>query len=584
MLSYIYMKFLEKYPQKYDSGIGSHSAEIRDEIISEHVKPGIKMLDVGCGTGMLVEKAAKIGAEVSGIDISEKMLEISKNRIERLNLQNKVSLHYSESGIAEMDVLFKDNSFDLITSTLLISELYNEELSWLLKEMRRVLNSSGTVVIAGEISPKGFLKRLSYLLLRLPLLVFTYSTTQSTTRPVKNLSSKIKNAGFTVLTERHSSLFGSFVIISAQKSKIFDGAEKGTLYNPASDISRLKTLWDYLGRWFPNPVTPGLRIIGNPDKNSPVIVTSNFHLTVRRVEKILTNESCFLLVAPTNGINVWCASCGGSMDTSSIIRVIKTSGITDLVNCHKIILPQLCAPGVDRKLLFDKTAWKSTFGPARAEDLPEFFSENNKTPKQSLFEFTLKFRFEMLLSMNVLLWILSCGVISLINPLLILPFSCVFWIIGLILYIGFPAIPGNSGILKALLLSVVGVLGIIITMFIQNEYWLTNWGWMIAVFLIAMWFGFDLRGIVGGYKSEAEHFLYKIGIKSFGRFFSVSAKSFGTIKLDSDKCISCLACVNVCPQGVFEYTNSKKIVLKRPDKCFACNACTKQCPKHALFI
>ena len=584
MLSYIYMKILERHPEKYDSRIGSHSIKIRDEIISQHVKPDIKMLDLGCGTGELVEKSALVGADVSGLDISEKMLDVAKKRINKLNLKNKVNLYHSESGTSEIDILFKDNSFDLVTSTFLISELYDEELIWVLEEIRRILKPSGTLVIAGEVVPNKLLKKILYFLFWLPIAFVTYIIAQTGTKPVKHLSEKINDAGFKISNKKYSSFFESFVIISAEKDNTYKNKETSCHFIPENDISVLKTIWDYVGRWFPNPVQPGLRIIGNPDKDSPVVVTSNFHLTVRLVEKSLANDNCYLLVVPASGINVWCASCGGEMNTHSIIRIIKTSRITDMVNNHKVILPEFCAPGVDRDLLFDKTGWKSVFGPAYAESLPDFFKNESKTPKQIHSEFNLKFRFEMLFSMNVLLWALASIIIFFINSSCVLYFSYIFWIIGLILYIGFPYIPGKSGIFKAFQLSVLGIIGIITISLIQDKFWLTHWGWMTSTFFISMWFGFDLRGIVGGFKSEAEHILYKLGIKSFGRLFSVSAKTFGTIKQDKEKCNNCCVCLNVCPQGVFELTSSKQVILKNPDNCFTCNACTKQCPKKALSI
>ena len=584
MLSYIFMKILEKRPERYDAGIGSQSGKIRDEIISEYVKPGIKMLDLGCGTGELVEKSAKIGADVSGLDISKGMLNVAKNRIEKLNLEKKVKLYHSESGMVEMNALFEDNSFDLVTSTLLISELYDEELSWLLKEIRRILKPSGTVVIAGEVVPGNFFKRILYFFSWLPMAIFTYIISQTGTKAVKNLSEKIKSAGLEIVMEKHFSFFESSVLISARKDSTYKKSEVHCGYKQEKDISVLRTIWDYIGRWFPGPVAPGLRVLGNPDENSPVIVTSNYHLTVRCVEKSLANTDCYLLVAPTGGINVWCAACGGELTTLSIIRVVKTSGISDLVNCHKLILPQFCAPGVDRNLLFNKIGWKSVFGPAYAKELPEFLAKQSKTLKQTLSAFPLNFRCEMLLSMNILVWALVSIVLFFINPLLVLYFGCVFWIVGLILYIGFPFIPGKSGILKAFQLSVIVIIAIIVVSLLLDKYWLAHWGWMISVFLTAIWFGFDLRGIVGGFESEAEHILYKLGIKSFGRFFSVSAKSFGKIKHNTDKCNNCCSCINVCPQGVFEFSASKKVILQNPEKCFTCNACIKQCPKKALSI
>ena len=48
-------------------------------------------------------------------------------------------------------------------------------------------------------------------------------------------------------------------------------------------------LFLYVFRAAPYPVKPGLLIMGNPDRRSPVLVTTNYELTVRRVARALVN-------------------------------------------------------------------------------------------------------------------------------------------------------------------------------------------------------------------------------------------------------------------------------------------------------
>ena len=67
----------------------------------------------------------------------------------------------------------------------------------------------------------------------------------------------------------------------------------------------------YLFRWLPHRAPTGLFQLGQPDENSPVIVTGNFSLTIKRVKKALEGENLWLLVVNTDGINVWCAAGGG---------------------------------------------------------------------------------------------------------------------------------------------------------------------------------------------------------------------------------------------------------------------------------
>ena len=78
MFSYIFMKILEKRPERYDTGInilsGGHAKKIRKQIVQNYVKPGMEILDIGCGTGSLIIDAAKAGARTTGVDISTGML------------------------------------------------------------------------------------------------------------------------------------------------------------------------------------------------------------------------------------------------------------------------------------------------------------------------------------------------------------------------------------------------------------------------------------------------------------------------------------------------------------------------------
>lgn len=102
-------------------------------------------------------------------------------------------------------------------------------------------------------------------------------------------------------------------------------------------------------RSFPFPVEPGLYRFGNPDRKSLVFLTCNFEHTVRVVGRILANYDCYLLVAPTQGVNVWCASAGGHFTAKEVEAAIKLSGIDGLVDHRRLILPRLAAPGVDVK-------------------------------------------------------------------------------------------------------------------------------------------------------------------------------------------------------------------------------------------
>ncbi len=588
MFSYIFMKMLESRPERYDTGInflsGGHAAKIRKQIVREYVKSGMSLIDIGCGTGLLIDDAAKAGANVKGIDISEGMLKVARKRIEKNGLQDKISIY--NAGVVEIGNLFSENSFDLIVSTLVFSELYAEERALALFQIKKLLKPNGKIVIADEIQPDTFFKRTAHFFVRLPLTVLTYIIAQTGTKPLTNISEQVTKSGFLLIKEERS-FFDSFVLLTANNSEKINSDKT---YLPVAkrsdnDYSILKSIYDYVGRWFPNPVEPGLRIIGNPDRRSPVILTSNFHLTVRRVEKSLKEENLFLLVAPTNGINVWCATEGGDMNTHSVITAIKTSRINERVDHDKIILPQFSASGIDLTLLQRETGRKGLFGPAYAKSIPEYLKDHYSVFKNNKADFSLPFRLEMLLSMNFIIWFVLAIILLFTVPKLILPVSIYFWLTALVLYAAYPAIPGKSGWLKAGVLSIIEVFFLALySSFMLKMSPFLYWKTMLGITTVNLWLGFDLRGIVAGHPSEAEWLMKKMRMKSFGHIFSAEKQNEGIIHQDINRCNNCRICLMVCPKGVFEMEENKEIRIKHQSECFVCNACVTQCPEDALLL
>jgi ubiquinone/menaquinone biosynthesis C-methylase UbiE/NAD-dependent dihydropyrimidine dehydrogenase PreA subunit len=587
MFSYIFMKILESRPSRYDLGInilsGGHAGRIRKQIVQTYIKPGMKMLDIGCGTGSLIIDATKSGANATGLDISKGMLAVAQKRIDSNALPDKITLHHA--GVVELDRLFEENRFDLIVSTLVFSELYAEERALALSQIKKVLKPDGTLVIATEVQAEKLLKKIIHFLARLPLTIITYVVAQAGTKPVGLISSEIAESGFHIIGDQRSFL-DSFAVLSAKIATGYETKENKLprTMKPEDDFSFLKSIWDYIGRWFPNPVEPGLRIIGSPDRNSPVILTSNFHLTVRRVEKALKNENVFLLVVPSNGINVWCASCGGELNTHSVITAIKTSRINERVDHHQIILPQFSAPGIDRNLLKRETGRVGLFGPAYSRKIPLFLDNHKLVFENNKADFSLVHRLEMLLSMNFIVWIAIVIFTLVIEPNMFIPLSLFFWISGLILYAGFPAIPGKSGWLKAVVLSAIEVIAIAMYCVFTSRPIFSQWKIMIIVSAFNVWLGFDLRGIVAGVTSEAEWLMYQLRMSSFGHIFSAEAFNPGKIQQTISKCNDCRICLLVCPKGVFEIVDKNKVRVQRHRDCFSCNACVSQCPEEALSL
>ena len=99
------------------------------------VSPGQRVLDIGCGTGVFLRLAADRGAVPSGLDASEALLAIARERVPDADLQ-----------VGEMEQLpYEDDSFDLVTG--FNSFFFAADLVAALREAGRVAKPGAPVVI-----------------------------------------------------------------------------------------------------------------------------------------------------------------------------------------------------------------------------------------------------------------------------------------------------------------------------------------------------------------------------------------------------------------------------------------------------
>src|SRR5512132_561545 len=76
------------------------------------ITSGVRVLDLGCGDGTTAVPAARLGAEVLGVDIASNLVAAGNARAEALGLAN---LRFEEGDATELNEL-DDESFDLVVS------------------------------------------------------------------------------------------------------------------------------------------------------------------------------------------------------------------------------------------------------------------------------------------------------------------------------------------------------------------------------------------------------------------------------------------------------------------------------------
>jgi len=125
-------------------------------------------------------------------------------------------------------------------------------------------------------------------------------------------------------------------------------------------------------------VDPGLYALGNPDRESPVLVSANYKLSFDVLRSALPGRDIWILVLDTKGINVWCAAGKGTFGTEELLGRIESSGLREVVNHRFLIVPQLGAPGVSAYIVKKLSGFAVRFGPIRAGDIPAYLDAGFK--------------------------------------------------------------------------------------------------------------------------------------------------------------------------------------------------------------
>jgi len=109
------------------------------------------ILDIATGTADFAIEAMKLNPEkVVGVDISEGMLKLGIEKINKLGLQNKIELKLGDSE----SLPFSDNSFDAITVGFGVRNFENLEKG--IKDIYRVLNRNGMLAVLEFSKPANF--------------------------------------------------------------------------------------------------------------------------------------------------------------------------------------------------------------------------------------------------------------------------------------------------------------------------------------------------------------------------------------------------------------------------------------------
>ena len=178
----------------------------------------------------------------------------------------------------------------------------------------------------------------------------------------------------------------------------------GSVSTPAGSVPRVSSELQWRDHWgavkarwgvgrMDYSIDPGLYALGNPDRESPVLVSANYKMSFDALRSALPGRDLWIMALDTKGINVWCAAGKGTFGTEELAGRIESSGLKEVVSHRSLILPQLGAPGVAAHTVKKLSGFGVRYGPIMAADLPAYIDAGFKAAsKMRLKTFPLRER------------------------------------------------------------------------------------------------------------------------------------------------------------------------------------------------
>jgi ubiquinone/menaquinone biosynthesis C-methylase UbiE len=106
--------------------------------------PRARILEVGCGAGLITSALARSGYLVDALDSTDAMRQMTRNDAVRQGVQDRIRLH-----AADVHALpFRAHTFDLVMAVGVIPWLYSERLA--VREMQRVVRPGGYLLVTAD--------------------------------------------------------------------------------------------------------------------------------------------------------------------------------------------------------------------------------------------------------------------------------------------------------------------------------------------------------------------------------------------------------------------------------------------------
>lgn len=173
---------------------------------------------------------------------------------------------------------------------------------------------------------------------------------------------------------------GNDILLAAQQIAKYASIVVLDRFDPAEIYSLITLRLNiYTDPQKPIQMAPGIYQVGQPDRGSPLGVTTNFSLTYFSVagEFEAAGYPSWLLVCETEGLSVLTAWAAGKFDAVKIGKAVKASGIGDKIGHKKLIIPGGVAI-IKGELEDELPGWTIMVGPRDAADIGGYLKRNWK--------------------------------------------------------------------------------------------------------------------------------------------------------------------------------------------------------------
>lgn len=248
-MPFVLMKMFEEAPRRFDAWMQiltlGRLQKIREEIAASGLAPGAQVLEIGCGPGTLATMLSGRGAQVTGIDTSEEMLGVARDK--RNGSPSPGQVQFRKLSALEIEDAFPKESFDRVIGILVLSELTDDEIDCVLQQCREVLKPGGRLIVVDEVEPaqtlrrwffrglrfpmrlitflvlqakdlkkSNLLKRILYYVIELPLMLLTFLVVPPASHPLSNLDERLRAAGLVPAGSKRF-LAGTLELLQAER-------------------------------------------------------------------------------------------------------------------------------------------------------------------------------------------------------------------------------------------------------------------------------------------------------------------------------------------------------------------------------